>query len=109
MYFNINDICELKGNLTTYYKVSKSEASEIEANVTKALLTAYNSRAIDFGNELSYNSLIDTIKNADDRIRNISLDTPVYEPKMIAEDGTVIPLYSDDNTSINDETIAKMI
>lgn len=114
---NITNLCALKGSLTTYYKVSQKEANEIQDNVIKALVTNYNSRAIDFGNALDYNDLIDTIKSADDRIRTISLDMPNYEPilKYSDSNGNIEPmsLYVDndekDATKQNNDTLAKMI
>ena len=114
LYLNINNICKLTGTLTTYYKISDTEASDIQDNVIKALVQNYNSRAIDFGNELDYNDLINTIKSADDRIRNISLNTPSYEPTLqYFNNGTnsveSISLYKNENTNINNETIAKMV
>ena len=119
LYFNINDICRLEGNLTTYYKVSKLDASEIESNVIKALISNYNSRMIDFGNQLDLDDLINTIKNADDRIRNVSLNNPAYEPTMVFVDGSKQSLYAEGSVTdtsnpkyfnnINKETLAKMI
>ena len=112
LYFDINNVCKLTGTLTTYYKVSETEAKEIQDNVTKALVNMYNARAIDFGNALDYNDLITTIKNADDRIRNLSLNTPAYEPILQFADGTTKKdLYSgaSDTEEINNETLAKMI
>ena len=109
LYFDINNVCRLNGTLTTYYQVTSKEAKEIESNVILALITKYNSREIDFGNELDYNDLIATIKNADDRIRNLSLYTPSYEPIMQFADGSLKSLYNNSNTDINNETVAKMV
>lgn len=114
---NITNLCKLKGSLTTYYKVSQKEANEIQDNVIKALVTNYNSRAIDFGNALDYNDLINTIKSADDRIRTISLDMPTYEPILKYSDANEniksMSLYVDndtkDATKQNNDTLAKMI
>ncbi len=109
LYFNVRNICRLNGTLTTYYKVSKLEATEIENNVVKQLISTYNARAIDFGNSLDYDDLIATIKSADDRIRNVSLITPAYEPTMVFANGETKSLYNTDNTNINNKTLAKMI
>lgn len=114
---NITNLCKLKGSLTTYYKVSQKEANEIQDNVIKALVTNYNSRAIDFGDALDYNDLINTIKSADDRIRTISLDMPTYEPILKYSDANEniksMSLYIDndnkDATNQNNDTLAKMI
>lgn len=114
-YFMFNNVCQLSGTLTPLYKITSDEAKEIEDNVRLALFEKYNSREIDFGNELEYNDLIDTIKNSDTRIRNVALDIPVYQPylKTLAANssGTLnnIPLYSLDNDNINNKTIARMV
>ena len=109
LYFDINNLCKLTGTLTTYYKISKTDAEKIQDNVTKALITKYNSRAIDFGEELDYNELIDTIKSADDRVRTVSLNIPSYEPELVYADGTKKSLYKDTSIDINNETVAKML
>lgn len=110
LYFNIKNICKLVGTLTTYYKVTETEAKEIENNVIKALVTNYNARAIDFGNQLDFDDLVSTIKSADDRIRNVSLNTPAYEPNMqFANNASPKSLYSADNENINYKTLAKMV
>lgn len=109
-YFGIQNICVLTGNITTFYKVSRSEAGDIEKNVLQALYKNYNSREIDFGKELDYNDLIETIKNADSRIRNVALNIPSYEPTLIKNNALGnVPLYSSDAYAINDEILAKMI
>lgn len=114
-YFMFNNVCQLSGTLTPLYKITSDEAKEIEDNVRLALFEKYNSREIDFGNELEYNDLIDTIKNSDTRIRNVALDIPVYQPylKTLAANssGTSnnISLYSSDNDNINNKTIARMV
>lgn len=114
-YFMFNNVCQLSGTLTPLYKITSDEAKEIEDNVRLALFEKYNSREIDFGNELEYNDLIDTIKNSDTRIRNVALDIPIYQPylKTLAANssGTLnnIPLYSSANDNINNRTIARMV
>ena len=114
-YFMFNNVCQLNGTLTPLYKITSDEAKEIEDNVRLALFEKYNSREIDFGNELEYNDLIDTIKNSDTRIRNVALDIPIYQPylKTLAANSSSIsnniPLYLLDNDNINNRTIARMV
>lgn len=110
LYFNINNITALNGNLTTYYKVTATEASEIEKKVTQALISTYNARAIDFGESLDYDNLIATIKNADARIKTVSLDIPSYEPVVQKVNGQTLDLYTQDtNKEENTKLLAKMI
>ena len=112
--FNVENICALKGILTTFYKITKDEAKDIEKNVRTALIQNYNSREIDFGNELNYNNLLDVIKNADTRIRDVSLNIPTYVPTLqtTEENNPFHNLYSTtDSTSkdFNNKLIAKMV
>lgn len=114
-YFMFNNVCQLNGTLTPLYKITSDEAKEIEDNVRLALFEKYNSREIDFGNELEYNDLIDTIKNSDTRIRNVALDIPIYQPylKTLAINSSDISknmsLYLSNNDNINNRTIARMV
>lgn len=115
-YFDITNVIEVQGTLTTYYKVTKAEAKQIETNVINALIQAYNSRQLIFGEQIYYDDIVNTIKNADDRIRNINLNVPNYEPfiqyannsapQSLYKSTTINPLS---NIAINNETIAKMI
>ena len=111
-YFDITNIIRLNGNITTYYRVTKAEAKQIEANVTNKLIQLYNSRELVFGDQIYYDDLISAIKSADDRIRNVNLDIPNYEPYIQkASDSVPVSLYqaSPDRSLINNETIAKMV
>ena len=111
-YFDVENICQLNGVVTTYYKVTSTDAKSIENNVRNALIQKYNAREIDFGNELSYNELVDTIKNADSRIRNVSLNVPTYIPNIHFNNNVDRKsAYGDtqDAKLFNDTVIAKMV
>lgn len=79
LYYLYKNIYALTGQIVTYNKVSKIEAAEIERNVIDALEQNYNARMVDFGSEPDYNSLIETIQNADSRIKTIALNIPKYQ------------------------------
>lgn len=79
--FSLNNLYLLKGQVTTYYKVTSNEKSDIETNIQKALLNKYSSRNIEFGTQPDYNELIETIKNADARINSVVLNPPEYAVK----------------------------
>lgn len=111
-YFDITNVIALNGTITTYYKVTKKEAEQIENNVTKAIIENYNSRELEFGQEIDYDKLTQVIKAADDRIKSIILDLPNYEPHIqLASDSTPASLYKNNTLrdSINNQTLAKMI
>ena len=79
LYYIYKNIYALKGQLITYERVSAEDAAEIEANVMSVLRSKYNSRNIDFGDEVEYATLLDTIQNADSRIKSVALDLPKYQ------------------------------
>lgn len=66
----------LNAKITTTYKVSQAEESAILKNIYRSIYDAFNMRQLDFGEEIPYDSILDVIKNADSRIKNISLDEP---------------------------------
>lgn len=88
MYYLYKNMFALKGQIVTYDRVSKADAEEIEANVMAALETKYNARAIVFGDELDYITLIETIQNADARIKTVALDMPQYQVHRVGNNGS---------------------
>ena len=101
---------KINAQLNTYYKVTTAEAKEIQTNVLDVLYRTYNSRNIDFGTEIDYNKLIEVIKSADSRIKNVSLDIPTYSINKYCWDSTdnVFEVQNLDNNDKND-LIARMI
>lgn len=80
---------KLTGTVATYYKVSSTDATEIENNIRTALYSRFNARNIDFGTEIEYDDLIDTIQNADSRIKYVMLNQPEYVVKLMLSNDTV--------------------
>lgn len=118
----------LKCNISTKYKVNSSEQAEIISNIKKALYQNYNASKLDFSESLVYDSLLETIQNADTRIKNISLDEPEVNFNIVNSNGSKItkekydivkhidlivdniiaarlPLYEEDNTLVYDYTM----
>lgn len=60
------------------YKVSFTQENEIKENVRKALYKYLNSQEIEFGEKISTDYLYKIITEADSRIKNIMLDSPIY-------------------------------
>lgn len=77
---------KLTGTVSTYNKVSETEASEIELNIKSALFKKFNARNVNFGVEVEYDDLIDTIRNADSRIKYVVLNQPEYEVRIMYSD-----------------------
>ena len=72
------NIYKLTGTVSTYYKVSSTDATEIENNIRTALYRKFNARNIDFGVEIEYDDIVDTIVGADSRIKYVNLNQPEY-------------------------------
>ncbi len=72
----INNYLRLNALIATSIKVSEIEAESILQNVKVALVNAFNSRNLDFGEEIPFESLLSVIENADSRIKVVSLQEP---------------------------------
>ncbi len=68
----------LKAKISTTIKVSNVEAINILSNINSALVSKYNARNVDFGYEIPFDDLLETIETADERIKSVSL----YEPEL---------------------------
>ena len=87
IYYLYKNLYALNGKIVTYSKVTKEEAAEIEQKVIDALSVNYNARYVEFGKEPDYLELIDTIQNADSRIKTVALDIPKFQVYHVARAG----------------------
>lgn len=76
--------------IATNNKVNASEQLEIRKNVLNALIKAYNARNLDYGYEIPYDSILETIQNADSRIKVVSLAEPEINTWVMSYDPTSI-------------------
>ena len=109
--FMFNILYPIRGWLITYYKITKSEKKDIEANVKQALYDAYNSHELLFGNKIDYDDLVNTIQNADTRIKTVILDIPELKPQLIT-DSSETDIYSSPtsmNLDMMNELVARMV
>lgn len=67
---------DLNANISTTYKVNTFEQAEILRNVKKALINKFNSRNVDYGYEIPFDTILETIEQADARISAVSLAEP---------------------------------
>ncbi len=96
----------LNGSVITYYKVTSAEKKEIEDNIKNALYVKYQPRNIEFGKELDYEDIINTIKSSDNRIKTVILDTPILNTASnTINKGTLTELVNDDKSKL----IARMV
>ena len=89
---------DLTATISTTAKVNILEQSDIIANVYSALAKEFNARKLNFGYEIPFEKLIDVMKNADARIKAVSLQEPEQTPKIITKDGDEHDIYIDSST-----------
>lgn len=104
--FMFNILYPIKGWLITYYKITESEKKDIEANVKQALYDAYNSHELLFGNKLEYDDIVNTIQDADTRIKTVILDIPEIQPQLIKTSSQEL-MYK--NTEEMNQLVARMV
>ena len=69
----------LTGQIYLQSSVSEVEAAEIMQNVETALYTNLNSRELEWGKAVEYGTVVDCIKNSDNRIQYVALDAIKYD------------------------------
>ena len=80
--------CPIEVTVVPKYILTELQKDELLANIEKALLKLLSSHNMEFGQELDYDSIYDTILYCDDRIKNIILQDFSY---------TTFAVYLDDN------------
>ena len=78
-YHIFKNFYTLLGRVHTNYKVTKTQAEEIEKNIKVALYKKFNARNVAFGQPINYDDIISTIEGADTRIKMVVLTEPQYE------------------------------
>lgn len=89
----------LDAKIVTNYKVNSTDEKDILKNIKLALYKSFNSRNIDFGEEIDYNEVLKTIENADTRIKNVSLNDFELTPYIMFGDGSEVELKLASNAS----------
>lgn len=87
LYF-IKDNYELSAVISTSYKVNVLEQLDIKYNIKNALISEFNSRTLDWGEEIPFDKLIEVMMNADNRITNISLMQPDHSLEFVEASGS---------------------
>ena len=70
------------------YTISEQQQREIENNVRLALYDKFNSKSIEFGEEITYDEVYEAIMNSDSRIKAIVLDELDYKTYAVIYDPT---------------------
>jgi hypothetical protein len=74
---------KLNAKISTNFKVNTFEQGSILSNINDALYRNFNSRELDYGYEIPFDSLLTTIQGADTRIKNVSLEEPELYTKVM--------------------------
>lgn len=77
----------LSFKIIPHYTLSTAEKGDVKTNIINALHDKLNSVELEFGEELSLDYLIDSIKASDSRIKNISIDGISYDTYAVYFDG----------------------
>lgn len=90
----IKNYLKLKAKITTIKKVTTAEELELLTKVYSAIYENFNCHKIDFGEEIPYETILEVIKNADPRIKDVNLDEPLLYTNIMKVDNTEYPLVS---------------
>lgn len=83
----IKNYLKLNARITTTYKVNAIEEESILKNIYTNIYKNFNMRQMDFGEDIPYDSILSCIEEADERIKNVSLDEPIIYTKFMLVDG----------------------
>ena len=104
----IKNYLKLKAKITTVKKVTAAEELELLTKVYSAIYENFNCHKIDFGEEIPYETILEVIKNADPRIKDVNLDEPLLYTSIMTVDNTEYPLVSTDTNTNKVEDWASM-
>lgn len=83
----IKNYLKLNARITTTYKVNTIEEESILKNIYTNIYKNFNMRRMDFGEDIPYDSILSCIEEADERIKNVSLDEPIIYTKAMLVSG----------------------
>ena len=105
----IKNYLKLNARITTTNKVNIIEEKNILTNIYQAIYLAFNSRQLDFGEEIPFDSILECIQNADTRIKNVALEEPVLYTKFACADGNEYDIASMSNNEMTKRLYNKMV
>lgn len=90
--YMVKNYYKLNIRLTTSYKVNAAEQLDIQNNVRKALYESFNARKVDYGYEIPFDTIYGVIKGADARIKNVSMDDPDVDTRILLASGEEVSI-----------------
>lgn len=107
--YAIKNMYKLNVKLTTTYKVNQYERLSIITNVLNAIVKNFNAREVDYGEEIPYDSIVEVIKNADERINYVSMAEPEITPTFMLKSGNEYAINTENGRSKYLSIVAKNI
>lgn len=98
----IKNYLKIDAKIATVSKLTFNERQNLLNNVYKAIYSNFNNREIDFGEQISYNTLFEVIKSADGRIKNLNLNEAGLYTTIMRADNTETAVYSTLNGTTDD-------
>lgn len=95
---------KLNAKIVTTTKVNSFEQLDILQNVYNALYINFNSRKVDYGYEIPYDTLVNVITEADSRIKLVVLEEPELVTSVVSPSGNNV-VYLPDANKTADELI----
>lgn len=83
----IKNYLKLKAIITPTAKVNAVEQTSILTAIKTAIFKQFNLRQLDFGESIPFDSILECIKTADERIKNVSLEEPALYTKFLLSNG----------------------
>lgn len=102
----IKNYLKLNARITTTYKVNSIEEASILKNIYTNIYKNFNMRQMDFGEDIPYDLILSCIEEADERIKNVSLDEPIIYTKFMLVDGNE---YDCIDTSLDNDKTADVV
>lgn len=105
----------LRGTLLTYTKLTSEEIKEVETNARNALYEKFNSSKVNFGEQVRYEDIVETLQNSDTRIKAVILnedlnyDLRALLPKDEVGDTSTQSLDDSDFDSYKIDCLVQMI
>lgn len=76
--------------IATKDKVTTLEQDEIKEIIKQVLIKNFNSRKLDYGYEIPYDSIVEVVQNADTRIKTVSIADPELTTYVLLKDGNEV-------------------
>lgn len=106
--YAIKNYYHLNAKISTTYKVTEYEASQILNNIYYSLWNRFNARKLDYGEEIPYDEILKCIETADSRIKVVSLEEPELKTTVMLPDSSEYTILNYDGNVSSETTGANI-